>query len=232
VQRAADITMATEQDRFGRAAASADPAAYVEAAAQASPLHKMTKVEAAEIESLAARHHGGTVEKGSFAAVAQSAADINEHRAAQQALEHSFPETFGALAASATPAHVEQATALGPPLRNITLAQAAAVTREAMKAARRVEHGSFASLCQSAAERLAHARRDVAAAAAAPEGAESTWRSSVVVPLSTGGDAAAARTLDFDRVCTALRGTPFDLETIDIEHLRLLESAAARDHGG
>eukprot|EP00953_Heterococcus_sp_UTEX-ZZ885_P009724 5704-Heterococcus_DN1.PRE.3 len=203
-------------------------------AAHAPPLHKITKAEAAEIESLAAKHHSGTVEKGSFAAVAQSAADINERRATQQALEHSFPDTFGALAASAVPAHVEQATAMGPPLRSITLAQAAAVTREAVKAARRVEHGSFASLCQSAAERLARARRDVAAAATtATEGAEeSTWRSSVVVPLSAGGDAAAARTLDFDKVCSALRGTPFDLETIDMEHLRLLESAAARDHGG
>jgi Seed maturation protein len=225
--------MATELDRFGRAAASADPLAYLEAAAHAPPLHKITKAEAAEIESLAAKHHGGTVEKGSFAAVAQSAADINERRATQHALEHTFPDTFGALAASAVPAHVEQATAIGPPLRSITLAQAAAVTREAVKAARRVEHGSFASLCQSAAERLARARRDVAAAAElTTEGAESTWRSSVVVPLSAGGDAAAARTLDFDKVCSALRGTPFDLDTIDMEHLRLLESAAARDHGG
>eukprot|EP00953_Heterococcus_sp_UTEX-ZZ885_P024674 13480-Heterococcus_DN1.PRE.1 len=214
--------MATERDELSRAAASADPLDFVEALVHAPALEKITKAEAAEIASLAARHHGGTVERGSFAAVAQKAAEYNERRAA----ERQYPENFGELAASAVPAHVEEATAAGPHLRTITLAQAAVVMSLANRAGRHVQHGSFASLCQSAAEKNARALKR-----AASEKLDTAEHKCVVVPLSAGGDAAAARTLDFDAVCTALRGTPFDLETIDIEHLRLLESAAARDHG-
>jgi hypothetical protein len=168
-------------------------------------------------------HHGGTVERGSFAAVAQKAAEYNERRAA----ERQYPENFGELAASAVPAHVEEATAAGPHLRTITLAEAAVVMSLANRAGRHVQHGSFASLCQSAAEKNTRALKRTAS-----EKLDTAEHRCVVVPLSAGGDAAAARTLDFDVVCTALRGTPFDLDTIDIEHLRLLESAAARDHGG
>jgi Seed maturation protein len=215
--------MATERDEFGRAAASADPLDFVEALVHAPALEKITKAEAAEIESLAARQHGGTVERGSFAAVAQKAAEHNERRAA----ERQYPEKFGELAASAVPAHVEEATAMGPHLRTITLAEAAVVMSLANRAGRHVQHGSFASLCQSAAEKNARALKR-----AASEKLDTAEHKCVVVPLSAGGDAAAAHALDFDAVCTALRGTPFDLETIDIEHLRLLESAAARDHGG
>jgi Seed maturation protein len=215
--------MATERDELGRAAASADPLDFVEALVHAPALEKITKAEAAAIASLAARHHGGTVERGSFAAVAQKAAECNERRAA----ERQYPENFGELAASAVPAHVEEATAMGPHLRTITLAEAAVVMSLANRAGRHVQHGSFASLCQSAAEKNARALKR-----AASEKLDTAEHKCKVVPLSAGGDAAAARTLDFDAVCTALRGTPFDLETIDIEHLRLLESAAARDHGG
>jgi hypothetical protein len=116
---------------------------------------------------------------------------------------------------------------MGPHLRTFTLAEAAVVMSLANRAGRHVQHGSFASLCQSAAEKNARALKR-----AASEKLDTAEHKCVVVPLSAGGDAAAARTLDIDAVCTALRGTPFDLETIDIEHLRLLESAAARDHVG
>jgi Seed maturation protein len=188
LQRAAGIAMATERAEFGRAAASADPLDFVEALVHAPALEKITKAEAADIESLAARHHGGTVERGSFAAVAQKAAEHNERRAA----ERQYPENFGALAASALPAHVEEATAMGPHLRTITLEEAAVVMSLANRAGRHVEHGSFASLCQSAAEKNARAlKRATTAASETPATAE---HKSTVVPLSAGGDAAAART--------------------------------------
>lgn len=215
--------MATEHDELGRAAASVDQLDFVEALVHAPALEKITKAEAAEIASLAARRHGGTVERGSFAAVAQKAAEYNERRAA----ERQYPENFGELAASAVPAHVAEATAAGPHLRTITLAEAAVVMSLANRAGRHMQHGSFASLCQSAAEKNARALKR-----AASENLDTAEHKCVVVPLSAGGDAAAPRTLDFDAGCTALRDTPFDLETIDIERLRLLESAAGRDHGG
>jgi Seed maturation protein len=89
--------MATERAEFSRTAASADPLDVVEALGHVPALEKITKAEAAEFESLAARHNGGTVERGAFAAVAQRAADHNERRAA----ERQYPDNFGDLAASA-----------------------------------------------------------------------------------------------------------------------------------
>ena len=87
--------MATERAEFSRTAASADPLDVVEALGHAPPLEKIKKAEAAEIESLAARHHGGKVERGSFAAIAQIASEHNERRAAEQ----QYQENFGELAA-------------------------------------------------------------------------------------------------------------------------------------
>jgi hypothetical protein len=87
---------------------------------------------------------------------------------------------------------------MGPHLRNITLAEAAVVMSLANRAGQQVEHGSFASLCQSAAEK--NARKLKRATAAASETPTTADYNSVVVPLGTGGDAAAARALDFDAV--------------------------------
>ncbi len=85
------------------------------------------------------------------------------------------------------------------PLRTITLA-AAVVISLAKRAGRHVEHGSFASLCQSAAEKNARALKHDTAAASASGQPDTAEHKCVVVPLIAGGDAAATRAPDCDQV--------------------------------
>jgi hypothetical protein len=63
---------------FGEVAASADPK-DVEAAVQAAPpLSEMRKADVELLEAQAMKAHQGTIEKGSFASMAMSAAERNE----------------------------------------------------------------------------------------------------------------------------------------------------------
>jgi hypothetical protein len=63
---------------FGEVAASADPQDVQAAAQAAPPLSEIRKPEAALIEAQAMKAHAGTIEKGSFASMAMSAAERNE----------------------------------------------------------------------------------------------------------------------------------------------------------
>jgi hypothetical protein len=63
---------------FGEIAASADPQAFQAAVQAAPPLSEIRKPEAALIEAQAMKAHAGTIEKGSFASMAMSAAERNE----------------------------------------------------------------------------------------------------------------------------------------------------------
>jgi hypothetical protein len=82
---------------IAEAAASAKPEDVLLAAAAAPPLDSLSREDVAEITSEAMRAHGGTIEKGSFAALAQKAAITNEPKTARTIV----PESVGGNAAAA-----------------------------------------------------------------------------------------------------------------------------------
>jgi hypothetical protein len=129
--------------------------------------------------------------------------------------------TFGEAAASANPDYIKAAEAVAPPLSEITPADAARIEAEAMKAhGGIIERGSFAS-------RAMHAAAINARAAMAP-----SFATFATVSAEAGGDAAAARADHYEAVKAALKGTPYDLDTITRPNLQHLESVAAKAHGG
>jgi hypothetical protein len=84
---------------IAEAAASAKPEDVLLAAAAAPPLDSLSREDVAEITSEAMRAHGGTIEKNSFAALAQKAAIANDPKSAQP--QTIVPESAGGNAAAA-----------------------------------------------------------------------------------------------------------------------------------
>jgi hypothetical protein len=129
--------------------------------------------------------------------------------------------TFGEAAARADPDYVKAAESVAPPLSEITPADAARIEAEAMRAhGGIIERGSFASKAMHAA--AVNARTAMAPA----------FATTAIVSAEAGGDAAAARADHFAAVKAALKGTPYDLDTITRPNLQHLESVAAKAHGG
>ena len=130
--------------------------------------------------------------------------------------------SFAEAAASADPDDVKRASDMGPPLSEITKAEAAIVESEAMRAHHgTVEQGSFASKAQAAAVANERAREAIAAAAFTE-----------IIPAATGGDQAAARADHLQTVYTALKGSKYDLEVITWPDLQHLESVASKANHG
>jgi hypothetical protein len=144
---------------FAELAASGDPANLAQAAMAAQPLSTLSKADAAAIESAAMRAHGGTIDKGSFASLAQSVADANEGRFTQRA-EVVPPYAGGdAAAARAADFNVVASALRGTAydLAFVTRARAQELESAAAKAHRgSVEKGSYASRAQVLACSLHH----------------------------------------------------------------------------
>jgi Seed maturation protein len=141
----------THELSFAELAASGDPSNLAQAAMAAPPLSTFSKADAAAIESAAMRAHGGTIDKGSFASLAQSVADANEGKFTLRA--DVVPPYAGGDAAAARAADFNVvASALrgtAYDLDFITRARAQELESAAAKAHRgTVEKGSYASRAQ------------------------------------------------------------------------------------
>jgi Seed maturation protein len=117
----------------------------------APPLSTLSRADAAAIESAAMRAHGGTIDKGSFASLAQSVADANEGRFTLKA--DVVPPYAGGDAAAARAADFNVAASAlrgtAYDLEFITRARAQELESAAAKAHRgTVEKGSYASRAQ------------------------------------------------------------------------------------
>jgi hypothetical protein len=102
-------------ESFAALAASSKPEDIEQCAAVAPPLGTITKRDAAHIMSLAAKAHGGVLEKHCFASLAEAAAAANEvaHSIPPDQIEQSriVPDVVGGDAAAAQAEHFEAVAA-------------------------------------------------------------------------------------------------------------------------
>jgi hypothetical protein len=102
-------------ESFAALAASSKPEDIEQCAAVAPPLGTITKRDAAHIMSLAAKAHGGVIERHCFASLAESAAEANEAADSRppEQIEQSMivPDAVGGDAAAAVAAHSDAVAA-------------------------------------------------------------------------------------------------------------------------